>query len=103
MICGVSRLSPRSLAATATFFVTGVLTARVLHGSALPPTGTLDWTLGPDGKTFLLLQLVPLAITTYIRCTVRVSLYFRSTESPLDLMAVAGPRTHFVLGTRLPT
>jgi uncharacterized membrane protein YedE/YeeE len=38
-VCGVSRLSPRSLVATLSFMVTGVLTATLLH-LALPAGGT---------------------------------------------------------------
>ncbi|KAL1687584.1 hypothetical protein GGG16DRAFT_61864, partial [Schizophyllum commune] len=62
MVCGLSRLSIRSLAATCTFFMTGVLTTRVLHSAA---DGVLsvstDWSLGLHGYSLLAAQLVPLA------------------------------------------
>ncbi|KAI4526748.1 hypothetical protein K525DRAFT_188390, partial [Schizophyllum commune Loenen D] len=62
MVCGLSRLSIRSLAATCTFFLTGVMTTRVLHGAA---GGVLsvdtDWSLSLHGYSLLAAQLVPLA------------------------------------------
>lgn len=54
MICGLSRLSPRSIVATATFFITGVLTTHVLHGSRLIAAGPADYTLGDHGSTFMI-------------------------------------------------
>ncbi|KAF8637424.1 hypothetical protein AX17_002919 [Amanita inopinata Kibby_2008] len=63
MICGVSRLSLRSIAATATFCVTGAITAILTHTN-LPPAGSFDWSLGRHGKALLALQVVPLLITS---------------------------------------
>jgi len=57
MICGVSRFSLRSVVATVTFFITGVLTAQVFHAD-LPPTRSMDWTLGPNGQVLLAMQAV---------------------------------------------
>ncbi|KDQ61028.1 hypothetical protein JAAARDRAFT_45703 [Jaapia argillacea MUCL 33604] len=64
MICGLSRFSLRSLAATATFFSTAVITTYLVHPGELPPVAPMDWTLGPIGKVLLALQLIPLAIET---------------------------------------
>ncbi|KAK9667588.1 hypothetical protein K7432_017651, partial [Basidiobolus ranarum] len=51
MICGVSRLSPRSIVATATFFSTGLITANVMDK------------LYPESATDVVLQL-PSLLTT---------------------------------------
>lgn len=56
--------------ATAIFFITAVVTARVLHGD-LPAINTMDWTLGPNGNNLLLLQAVPLALSTFLYLSVR--------------------------------
>ncbi|KAJ6017833.1 hypothetical protein N7451_001212 [Penicillium sp. IBT 35674x] len=37
MLCGLSRLSPRSLIATAIFFTTALITANLVGGSGIPP------------------------------------------------------------------
>ncbi|KAF8077849.1 hypothetical protein FPV67DRAFT_1463219 [Lyophyllum atratum] len=57
MICGVSRFSVRSIVATVTFFITGVLTVQLFPGD-LPPTRSMDWTLGPNGQVLLAMQAV---------------------------------------------
>ncbi|GLB34853.1 putative sulphur transport [Lyophyllum shimeji] len=57
MICGVSRFSVRSIVATVTFFITGVLTVRALP-SDLPPTRSMDWTFGANGQALLAMQAV---------------------------------------------
>ncbi|KAL1741547.1 hypothetical protein HDZ31DRAFT_45210 [Schizophyllum fasciatum] len=77
MVCGLSRLSVRSLAATCTFFLTGVLTTRILHGATADTlsVGT-DWTLGMHGSGLLAAQAVPLALIS--------SLYLRRKVSPPD-------------------
>lgn len=73
MVCGLSRFSTRSLAATATFFLTGVLTTRVMHGStSVNSSAGIDWTLGSAGYALLAAQIAPLALlatlyTTYQR------------------------------------
>lgn len=66
MICGLSRFSPRSIAATLTFFATAALTTRFVWGKSLPPVHSTDWSLGKYGKTFLGLQVVPFAILTLL-------------------------------------
>ncbi|RDB21290.1 hypothetical protein Hypma_011705 [Hypsizygus marmoreus] len=81
MICGISRFSLRSIVATSTFFVTGVITANVLHRD-LPPIGDMDWTLGPSGKYLLALQAIPLAI----------SLVLAFTAPPIQLATDDKPR-----------
>ncbi|TFK55093.1 hypothetical protein OE88DRAFT_1653737 [Heliocybe sulcata] len=62
MICGISRFSSRSLAATATFCTTGILTARFAHVKSLLPQGSMDWNLSPSATPLIALQAVPLAI-----------------------------------------
>ncbi|KAF2096826.1 YeeE/YedE family integral membrane protein [Rhizodiscina lignyota] len=42
MLCGLSRLSPRSLLATATFFPAAALTFNLVHGSSTPLTVCAD-------------------------------------------------------------
>ncbi|KAG6867006.1 hypothetical protein C0991_003922 [Blastosporella zonata] len=61
MICGLSRFSLRSLVATITFFITGVITVQLLPGE-LPPTSYMDWSLGPYGKALLGSQLAVSAL-----------------------------------------
>ncbi|KAJ7905634.1 hypothetical protein B0H14DRAFT_2660971 [Mycena olivaceomarginata] len=65
MIAGISRLSPRSITATATFFSTGVITARLLHGNSLP-IHFFDWSLGTTGKALLAFQAVPFIVSTLL-------------------------------------
>ncbi|KAH6918379.1 hypothetical protein BKA70DRAFT_1457013 [Coprinopsis sp. MPI-PUGE-AT-0042] len=60
MICGLSRFSIRSLAATLTFFATGALTAQVLQSDSFPAATSLDWTLGPSGAKYFAAQALPL-------------------------------------------
>ena len=65
-----------SLAATASFFTTGVITAHLLHGD-LPAVGTFDWTLGPTGAKYLGYQLLPLAASFLLYTVVSILyLYF---------------------------
>ncbi|KAG2078150.1 DUF395-domain-containing protein [Suillus decipiens] len=52
MICGLSRFSPRSLVATATFFSSAVVTNFFTHDTLGTP-GSLDWTLSNQGRQFL--------------------------------------------------
>ncbi|TFK42402.1 hypothetical protein BDQ12DRAFT_757138 [Crucibulum laeve] len=61
MIAGIARFSLRSIVATATFFTTGVITARLLHAD-LPAVGPADLTLGENGTKFLALQALPFAV-----------------------------------------
>jgi len=61
MICGVSQFSVRSIAATATFSVTGSLTALLLHGALVPVPG--DPSLGAHGVAFLATGFAALAST----------------------------------------
>jgi len=66
MISGLSRLSPRSLTATVSFFITGVITATFLYGGKLPAIGETDWSLGDNGIAFLALESVPLIVSALI-------------------------------------
>ncbi|EPQ58724.1 hypothetical protein GLOTRDRAFT_126802 [Gloeophyllum trabeum ATCC 11539] len=72
MICGISRFSLRSLAATVTFSATGILTALLLHAKSLPSQGSMDWTLSPLAKPLIALQTLPLAI--------QAALYFHAPQ-----------------------
>jgi len=75
MIAGISRFSPRSITATATFFSTGVITARLLHGNSLP-IHFFDWSLGTTGKALLAFQAIPFIVSTF--------LYFFAPRQPSD-------------------
>ncbi|PBK78323.1 hypothetical protein ARMSODRAFT_1010914 [Armillaria solidipes] len=67
MICGLSRLSKRSIAATATFFFTAAVTARLLHGSTLNASNpSWDWNLESTGKKLTALQAIPLMISAFL-------------------------------------
>jgi len=66
MICGSSRLSARSIAATATFFVTGSITARFMYKDLEPSATPEDWTLGIRGMELLALQAIPLLLNLFI-------------------------------------
>jgi uncharacterized membrane protein YedE/YeeE len=56
MLCGLSRLSLRSVAATLTFMLTGSITATLIHGESTSPSGPLDWSLGDFANTFAVAQ-----------------------------------------------
>ncbi|TFK76308.1 hypothetical protein BDN72DRAFT_830863 [Pluteus cervinus] len=62
MLAGISRLSPRSIAATVFFFVGGSATAHIFHPN-LPPTPPSNWELTNDSKQLLLSQFLPLGLT----------------------------------------
>lgn len=65
-------MCPSSIIATATFFLTGVITARLLHNN-LPKTTSIDWTLGSSGKALLAFQGIPLILSTALYFMVRPS------------------------------
>ncbi|KAF8212108.1 hypothetical protein K438DRAFT_1227206 [Mycena galopus ATCC 62051] len=106
MIAGISRFSPRSIAATATFFSTGVLTARFLHGNSLP-TQFFDWSLGTTGKTLLAFQTVPLFISTFLyffaprQVSDDTTKEDHATLSTLRLIASLSTSFEFALALRL--
>ncbi|KAJ7632739.1 hypothetical protein FB45DRAFT_913322 [Roridomyces roridus] len=83
MICGISRLSVRSITATAVFFSTGVIGARFSPESVLVPSQPFDWSLGPTGTTLLALQIIPF--------TVSVLLYILAPRQPTDKSQPALP------------
>nr|GAT53269.1 predicted protein [Mycena chlorophos] len=68
MLAGLSRLSPRSIVATATFFFTGVLTSHLLHANDLRGRApeALSWTLDRTGSKLLALQAIPLLIASVL-------------------------------------
>ncbi|KAF9052931.1 hypothetical protein BJ165DRAFT_1523681 [Panaeolus papilionaceus] len=65
MICGLSRLSIRSLAATAVFFTTGVVTTHLLHGD-LPAASSIDWSFPQESKALLALQSIPFSLSVLL-------------------------------------
>ncbi|KAF7363543.1 hypothetical protein MSAN_01010900 [Mycena sanguinolenta] len=85
MIAGLSRFSPRSIAATATFVTTGVVTARLLHGNSLP-IQSFDWSLGTAGKALLAFQAVPLLVSTLLYIHVRAPSVFNLSRSLLTIL-----------------
>ncbi|KAF9469165.1 hypothetical protein BDZ94DRAFT_1207145 [Collybia nuda] len=105
MISGISRLSTRSFVATATFFTTGVITARISHSTDLPTIGSLDWTLGEHGKSFLAFQIFPFAISTLLYFLPVVKLEseskFTKPSQHLRLLAYLSTGFEFALALRL--
>ncbi|KAF7305027.1 Sulf-transp domain-containing protein [Mycena kentingensis (nom. inval.)] len=109
MLCGTTRFSPRSIVATATFFLTGALTAQVVYGNALlgtsppPPTWTF---LDPTDVKLLALQSIPILVSgmLYIFSTSP-----RPTKTPgpdepkpsLRILASATTSFQFALALRL--
>jgi hypothetical protein len=71
----------RSTVATATFFVTGVITAGALYRGSLPSVGPIDWTLGQYGKTLLALQVIPLTISGLLFILVSPLFFYPSSVS----------------------
>lgn len=63
MLCGLSRLSPRSFVATLVFFSTAVLTSQI-SPAPLPPS-RLDSTLSPSDLSLSTLTLLQLPLLTY--------------------------------------
>ena len=55
-----------SIVATATFFSTGVIATRVFNNNMPPTVGPFNWTLGTTTKALLILQIIPLAISTVL-------------------------------------
>jgi uncharacterized membrane protein YedE/YeeE len=103
MISGLSRFSRRSLAATATFFTTGAITARFLYAD-LPAIESFDWTLGDHGKTLLVIQAIPLAISTLLYLLPQSTPSSPSSESTtrsLRILAALSTSFDFALSLRL--
>jgi hypothetical protein len=55
-----------SIAATATFFATGIITARIMSKDLEPSITIVDWTLGTRGTKLLALQAIPLFLNLWI-------------------------------------
>ncbi|KAF7440691.1 hypothetical protein PC9H_001038 [Pleurotus ostreatus] len=66
MLCGLSRLSTRSLAATLSFFISGAATTLLIHGSNLPSNSDFDWTVGDHGMRLLSLKAFCILISTIL-------------------------------------
>jgi hypothetical protein len=56
----------RSIAATAIFFVSGSITARIMHKDMQPSGTIVDWTLNTKGMELLSLQAIPLFFNLFI-------------------------------------
>ena len=67
------------MAATATFFVTGAMTAKFLHGDLQPSGTVVDWALDTRGIKLLALQAIPLCLNLLIY--VLVSLFISHIDS----------------------
>ncbi|KAF5380863.1 hypothetical protein D9615_004045 [Tricholomella constricta] len=104
MICGMSRFSLRSIVATVTFFITGVLTVQFLP-TQLPRTGSMDWSLGANPKVLLSTQAVISALLYYWVSKRRVCLTKESdAPKPLSnarLLASLATGFGFALALRL--
>jgi len=61
MLSGLSRLSQRSIAATATFFSTAVVMTRLLPHLTITPVYAPDWNISSTDRTLLVAQAVPIA------------------------------------------
>ena len=74
------------MAATATFFVAGLITARIMHKDSDPqPSATIvDWTLGTRGIELLALQAIPLFLNLLIYALVG---YFISCTDSMILIS----------------
>ncbi|KIY72050.1 hypothetical protein CYLTODRAFT_450182 [Cylindrobasidium torrendii FP15055 ss-10] len=75
MLAGIARLSKRSIAATATFFAAGAVTAHAYHGANLLYLATLPMEQGltQSAKTLILMQIPGIVIST--------ALYFSSRNA----------------------
>ncbi|KAL0946642.1 hypothetical protein HGRIS_012837 [Hohenbuehelia grisea] len=60
MICGLSRLSFRSLVATISFFCTAAITTHILYSDTLTYNGAFDWSIGRNGWWLILLYVAAL-------------------------------------------
>ncbi|EKV04307.1 YeeE/YedE family integral membrane protein [Penicillium digitatum] len=92
MLCGISRLSPRSLIATAIFFTTALLTAKFVEGgSDIPSCGSIPCytPVYPSGSELSFMSAAALlaAITNFIVVPQKVR---RSEESRVVYSYVAG-------------
>jgi hypothetical protein len=74
MLVGVSRFSPRSMAATATFFLTGVVTAQILHRNGVTPAVS-SHSSASHAKILFAMQALPLIVYGCIN-------YFAPTPIP---------------------
>ena len=70
----------RSIAATATFFAAGSITAGIMHKDLQPSATIVDWTLGTRGMDLLALQAIPLFLNLLIYALVSYLI------SSIDLM-----------------
>jgi uncharacterized membrane protein YedE/YeeE len=91
MLCGVSRLSVRSIVATATFFSTAVATVLLFHRAPTPPLSSATPTFN---LPLLLLFQIPLVLYRYIIPYVVSSKWYNFVSS----FFIAG---HFAFGLSL--
>ncbi|KAL3485620.1 hypothetical protein BJX62DRAFT_36807 [Aspergillus germanicus] len=90
MLCGISRLSPRSLIATAIFFTTALLTANFVSEIPPCPAGTPCYTPVYPSKSELAFMLGATVITFLANTLVIPRVMERSEESRTIFSYVAG-------------
>ncbi|EAW10294.1 YeeE/YedE family protein [Aspergillus clavatus NRRL 1] len=93
MLCGVSRLSPRSLIATAIFFATALLTANFANGGQnIPPcpTGVPCYTPTYPSTEELIFMISTVALTTLINFVIVPRFLHRSKKSRTVFSYLAG-------------
>ncbi|KAL2814302.1 hypothetical protein BJX63DRAFT_201836 [Aspergillus granulosus] len=79
MLCGISRLSPRSLIATGIFFTTAVLTANLISVIPPCPADTLCYTVVYPSKSELIF-MVGTTVTTFLTNTLVIPLVMDRSE-----------------------
>ncbi|KAI0064572.1 hypothetical protein BV25DRAFT_262370 [Artomyces pyxidatus] len=100
MICGMSRLSTRSIAATVTFVTAAAATARFLHPS-LPPIARTDLSLGAHGAAFLAGSALALLTTLAIAPSSPVRADAAPAPTPARMAVAFFTALSFALSLRL--
>ncbi|KAJ3922366.1 hypothetical protein F5877DRAFT_34064 [Lentinula edodes] len=112
MLAGLSRLSKRSIAATATFFCTAVAATKLHHSPTLIPANPPDYNMNTADKTLLIAQTVPLIASVLLYAYVRLRLHaadlYTSSNSGqheslsvVRLVALLSTAVDFALALRL--
>ena len=74
---------PRSIVATATFFLTGVITTHALYRHSLEVPSNMDWSLKPNTASQLTSYLAPLVFSAMLYFLVRIQPFFPFAGAPL--------------------
>ncbi|KAJ6015514.1 hypothetical protein N7540_010105 [Penicillium herquei] len=91
MLCGISRLSPRSLIATALFFTTALITANLAGGSNIPSCGAVPcYTPIYPSTADLIFMSGAVALATITNLFVVPSILTRSEASRMLFSYLAG-------------